>query len=173
MIVTLALDVLIASLLVATIVYCFLLNRKLEVLRAAQGDMQRLAEDFGRATVQARAGVAELKFAGEEAGRQLQAGIERARGLADELNFVTEAGGRLAERLEKGLDARRTAAPAPAAAGPARATARQDNSVTPLAAAAGAPARPTRRSGPSGRSAGEGGRTDAERELLQALRRVK
>ena len=161
MIVSLALDVLIATLLVATIFYCFILNRKLEAMRSAQDEMRRLAEDFGRATAQARAGIAELKFAGEEAGQKLQAGIEKARSLADELAFVSEAGGRLAERLEQGIDSRRNVAPRP--------TARPTAAATPPEPAAAAAPRPARR--PAARA--EAARPEIDRELLQALRRAK
>ena len=137
MILNLAVDLLVAGLCVATIVYCFMLNRRLDSLRAGHAELRGLIAEFNKATEKARAGVADLKLAGEEAGRALQEQTAKARGLADELSFMNDAGGRLADRLAHGIEAarRQTSKPAPVDAEPPR--------------------------------------SEAERELMQALRRVK
>jgi hypothetical protein len=137
MMLNLAMDLLVAGLLVATIVYCFLLNRRLDGLRAGQAELRVLIAEFNKATDNARAGVAALKLAGEEAGRTLQEQTAKARALADELSFMNETGGRLADRLAGGIETARRQAPkaVPAEAEPPR--------------------------------------SEAERELMQALRRVK
>lgn len=141
--ITLALDLLVAGLLVATIVYCWMLNRRLDSLRGAQEQLKTLIQDFNRATEQARSGVQELKQASQLAGEELRQQVDKARGLADELVFITDTGVRLAERLEKDLESGRRQGSRPDTVG-------------------------------AGGEAVEGGsRSEAERELLQALRRVK
>lgn len=137
MMLNLAVDLLVAGLLIATIVYCFLLNRRLDGLRAGHAELRGLIADFNKATEKARSGVANMKAAAEDAGRNLQEQTSKARGLADELAFMNETGGRLADRLASGIDASRRQTQKPIA------------------------------------SDGEQPRSEAERELMQALRRVK
>ena len=110
-----AIDLLVAGLLVATIAFCFLLNRRLDAMRAAQADMAKLIADFDRATVRAKTGLAELKQASEEAGAALQQQIEQSKRSADELSFFIERGDRLATQLSQGGGAR----PAPPRVDPA------------------------------------------------------
>lgn len=113
MTVSLIAEFLVAVLLVATIVFCFSLNRRLGSLRDSQDEMRQLIGDFDRAISEARVGIANLKQAGDEADVKLQERIKQARGLADELSFLVDRGDRLAERLagERPAPAPRTAAP--------------------------------------------------------------
>ena len=113
----LALDGVLAVLLVATIAYCALLHRRLAALRSSTSDMRRLMDDFATATERAERGVAELGRLGAEVGGTLQARTAVARGLGDELQIMTEAGSRLADRLEHRL-ADRTAAASDGSATP-------------------------------------------------------
>ena len=99
----LALDGVLAVLLVATIAYCAVLHRRLTALRSSTSDMRRLMDDFAAATERAERGIAELGRLGAEVGETLLARTEAARGLGDELQIMTEAGSRLADRLERGL----------------------------------------------------------------------
>ena len=145
--IALLLDGLVAVLLVATLGYCFLLNRRLAALRSTQDELQNLIKDFDRATEAARAGVADLKAASEQAGAELQEHIGKGRALADELTFITDAGARLADRVASNSAGRK----------PAEST------------------RIVAKRKPEARSDARGGeepRSEAERELLNALRRV-
>ena len=99
----LVLDGVVAALLVATIAYCAILHRRLVALRGSTSDMHRLMADFAKATERAERGIAELGRLGVEVGETLQARTSAARGLGDELQIMTEAGSRLADRLEQGL----------------------------------------------------------------------
>jgi hypothetical protein len=131
-------EFLVAVLLVATIVFCFSLNRRLGGLRNSQDEMRQLIGDFDRAISEARVGISNLKAAGDEADVKLQERIKAARSLADELSFLVDRGDRLAERL-----AERPATPAPRAAAPV--AEETDRTL----------------------------RSEAERELAQALRRAR
>ncbi len=106
MTVALALDRLIAVLLVATIVYCVILNRRLGELRGNRDEFLKLIESFGAATERAETSISLLREVGEEKGAALDDRVERARALCDDLAFLVERGSRLADRLEAGRDAR-------------------------------------------------------------------
>ena len=105
----LVLDGLVAVLLVVTVGYCVVLHRRLGTLRGAQAELERLLASFSTATEQARHGVAELRAAGDKVGHELQARLDAARALRDELDVITSAGNDLADRLDKRLMERKEA----------------------------------------------------------------
>jgi hypothetical protein len=140
------LDVVIACLLAATIVFCVVLNRRISALKKAGGEMTALLSGFNKSVSRAHESVVALREAAEEAGVGLQQRIEQARAVRDELAFLTDAG-----RKSAGGD-------------------RSPGMEQPLD-----------RSPPASRGEGsdESGapqpvvRSEAERELLHALRRVR
>lgn len=99
---SLALDLLVATLLVVAIAYGMLLNRRLNAFRQQKDELEKLAEVFAEATAKAEEGVAGLKTSAAE----LEANIETAQGLRDDLGFLIERGSSAADHLE---DAVRTA----------------------------------------------------------------
>ncbi len=113
----LVLDSLIVVLLLATIVYAATLSRRLSRLRDGRAELERAVRAFSAAAAQADAGIQGLKLAADGVGTTLQAEIDSARALRDELTFLVEAGEGLAGRLEAvasnaGHAARRRAADA-------------------------------------------------------------
>ena len=96
----LAFDAVIAVLLVITIVYAVILNRKLSALRDAKGEMERLLLGFAEATGKAEQGLAAFRDAADGAGKDLQRQIQTARALADDLAFLVQRGAGLADRLD-------------------------------------------------------------------------
>jgi hypothetical protein len=89
------LDVVIVLLLVPTIVYAVMLNRKLETLRRNREDLAKMIGAFQEATARA---------------------MEKAQTLRDDLAFMTERADSMANRLEAQLrEARGAARPGPAA----------------------------------------------------------
>jgi uncharacterized protein DUF6468 len=109
-------DLVVAILLVVTIVYAAMLNRRLAALRSDKMELQTLIPSLSTASHSAEAAVAALKSANEESGRQLEAKVTRAQGLRDDLSYMIERGSTLADRLEGALRAPRDlpAAPTPA-----------------------------------------------------------
>jgi hypothetical protein len=168
---SLILDILLAVLLVITIGYAVVLNRRLGALRSNKAELQELSRGFVETTKRAESGIGELRSMTEI----LQERIERAESLREDLIFLTERGNAAADRLEGVVrDARdyetddgTRVQPKPqrpqqaAAADRAADAARPEKPRDPL------------RAGPSDRVA-EGadgdGVSDAERELLKALR---
>ncbi len=104
---TMAADGVVAILLVATIIYAAVLNRRLGHLRADKAELQALIQSFAAASQQAEAGVAGLKSAAEEIGRKLEKRIEQAQSLREDLTYMIERGGMVADRLEGALRTRR------------------------------------------------------------------
>jgi hypothetical protein len=148
-------DAVVALLLIATIGYAATLNRRLAVLRGDRAKLEELINGLGSAAQRAEAGIAGLKGAAEDIGRELERKIEAGKRLKDDLAYMAERGGGIADRLEGGLRARRDDPPPP----PERkreARAELPRDETKLAASA---PEPTRGLAPS----------RAERELLRAL----
>lgn len=169
---SLIIDALIAVLLVATIAYAAVLNRKLGVLRDAKSEMEALIVSFSESTERAGSGVESLKQEAGRSGKALQNKVETARGLVDDLGFLIETGTRLAERLDggvgaarakpaAGLEAERAPAPRAPAAPPAAAAAAKVNNVAAAAADDAA-------DGSSGSDLAE-----AESELVKALQGMR
>ncbi|MEI6558486.1 MAG: DUF6468 domain-containing protein [Rhodospirillaceae bacterium] len=97
--ITLILDLVIAGLLVATIIYAIQLNRQLIRLRDGRGEMEGLIRSFNDATIRAETGIKAMRRATAETAEGLQRSVERAQALRDELQFLVEAADSLARRL--------------------------------------------------------------------------
>jgi hypothetical protein len=115
---SLILDATIAVLLVATIAYAVVLNRKLGALRDAKGEMEGLVARFAESTDKAGSGIESLREEAKRSGETLQGKLDAARGLADDLGFLIEKGSGLAERLDGALGVARAKAAAGGASGP-------------------------------------------------------
>jgi hypothetical protein len=115
---TLALDIVVAVLLLATIAYAMVLSRRLGALRDDKAQLQALVKSLDDSSRRAEAGIATLKTAADEIGRALQEKVERGQALRTDLTYVLEMGGTLADRLEGAIRAGRGHAKSvPAASG--------------------------------------------------------
>jgi hypothetical protein len=150
-------DMTVAFLLVATIGYVAILNRRLGVLRDDKAKLEELIKGLNAASINAQAGIAGLRQATEDVGRDLERKIAAGQSLRDDLHYLIERGGSVADRLEGTIRARREeAAPRVAPAGAERASA--GGKVAQLRAAS---EEPTAQRAPQ--------ISRAERELLRAL----
>jgi len=100
-------DITVALLLIATIVYVAVLNRRLGVLRDDKAKLEELIKGLNAASVSAQAGIAGLRQATEEVGRDLEKELAAGRSLRDDLHYLIERGGSAADRLEGTIRARR------------------------------------------------------------------
>ena len=94
---SLILDIVVAVLLVATIAYAFLLNRRLAGLRRDKRELESLAATFGQATIRAEESIAKLKFTVST----LNDRVDRAEALRDDLAFLVDRGSRAADQLKR------------------------------------------------------------------------
>ena len=86
-------------LLVATIIFCIVLERRMRAFRADHEGFALLIGDLNEATRNAEKAVSGLKLTATEAEADLGDKLRRARALSDELTFMVDAGNSLAERL--------------------------------------------------------------------------
>jgi len=110
-------DIAISALLIATIGYVAVLNRRLGVLRDDKAQLEELIKALTVASSNAQAGIAGLRQATEEVGQDLQRRLAGGQSLRDDLTYLIERGGSVADRLEGVVRARKEDAPhvAPAA----------------------------------------------------------
>lgn len=105
----LMLDIVIAILLVATIAYAFLLNKRLAGLRRDKQELEKLAMTFGQATLRAEESLGKLKIMASG----LDAELDKAQALRDDLAFLTERGAAAADQLEDAVRKARKAGAVP------------------------------------------------------------
>lgn len=96
-------DFAVVALLVATCVYCFVLNRRLKAVREGQASLERAIAAFDAAASNAQASLHRIETDGAATGRELAGAIGRAETLAGDLSVMVAAGDRIAARLEDAL----------------------------------------------------------------------
>lgn len=104
------LEGLLAALLATTIVYAVILDRRLRTFRQARDEMQALLGAFTAATVQAQSGMTALRDTSTTTAAELKAQLDRGKALRDDLSFLLDRGGDLADRLENHIGAARASA---------------------------------------------------------------
>jgi Domain of unknown function (DUF6468) len=156
------LDILLMVLLTATLFHAVRLERALGVLKRDRVALQELVASFDASTRAAENGIERLQAATEGPGRQIEKLIERGTTLRQELTFLVQRGEGLADRLDETV---RTPRPGPAVSdGPV--------ARSPYAAPPEPPQR-RMRGEPATREAEPKVRSQAERDLLKALRMVR
>lgn len=158
---TLIIDLAVAVLLMVTIAYAITLNKRLNRLRKDKKDLENLARTFGESTQRAEENLNQLRTVAQALDIQMQ----RAQTLRDDIAFLADRGGSTADRLEELVREARDGlgvVPKPPSTSAGAQKPRK------------APEIETRDAEPQGKRNSEGGgiepRSDAERELLRALR---
>ncbi len=142
--ISLVLDILVAGLLVITISYAVMLNRRLRVMRQDKADLERLAAKFADSTMRAEESITHLRSTANE----LKKRIDSAQSLRDDLAFLIDRGTSTADRLEEDVRAaREKSPPRPRQEKPAK--------------------------GKKERPRVEDSKSDAERELIRALQSAR
>lgn len=85
-----ALDILVALLLMAAIVAAVMLNRRFAAFRATRAEFEQVIERFNMAAARAEAGVNGLKANAEATGAALQQAIVKAQALRTDLALLIE-----------------------------------------------------------------------------------
>lgn len=93
---SLIVDILVAVLLVVTIGYAMVLNKRLAKLRGDKSQLEKLAANFRESTARADDSIHKLKQTAE----LLQARIDKAQALRDDLAFLIDRGSQAADSLE-------------------------------------------------------------------------
>ena len=108
----LILDVLVAGLLVAVIVYAVRLNRSLTILQKSKQELEQLLAGFSDSTEKAERAVQEVKAATSQNKDTLGGLLSEAEHLKEDLAFLIDRGNSIADRLDQGISAQRGPAPA-------------------------------------------------------------
>lgn len=122
----LILESLVAVLLIVTIGYCFILNRRLGLLRGDQTELNEVVRVLNEAADRARNSVEHLRRSSVSIAEELSDKITAGRALSDELGVIVESGNSLADRLADASSASRSAARKP---GPLEALTRLDQGI--------------------------------------------
>ncbi len=93
------LEAVVATLLLATIAYCVIVNRKLEKLRADQENLKSIIRDLNQSTLQAEAAAGELRTTVEKASKELAIQINRAENSSGHLRNQNDKADGLLNRL--------------------------------------------------------------------------
>lgn len=165
------LELALIGLLAATLFHALRLERALGVLKRDRSALEELVATFNSSTRLAEQGIDRLRSTADGAGRQISHQIETATGLKDDLLFLTERGERLADRLDGLVRAGRNLAPDGSVMGGSYQT--QARELAPVMGLARP--EPSGVSGvagvlPRGDDASPRLRSQAERDLLKALR---
>ncbi|MDF2365996.1 DUF6468 domain-containing protein [Sneathiella sp.] len=98
------LNLFLVGLLLATIGYCAVLNKRLSTMRDAHAELRQLTEEFDKALIRSKSGVDELKLLAATTGKQFNAEIKQAKELIEELQLINASSTRIADRLQKGVE---------------------------------------------------------------------
>ena len=158
---SLIVDLFVAILLVVTIGYAIVLNRRLGKLRGDKAELEKLAATFGESTVRAEESIEKLRNTAD----MLQDRMEKAEALRDDLAFLIDRGGQAADKLEDLVRATRDKVgigPRSVSENANPDVDKGDGQSRPLTA---------RRAEPAGTDTDvDGVKSEAERELLKAIR---
>ena len=94
-------EIVVALLLAAVIVYCAILDQRLAVVRSGQEALQDLLAQLSSATTRAERTLLDLRATADSSGADLAEKLKSARSLADELAILIESGSAVAGRLER------------------------------------------------------------------------
>lgn len=93
-------DALLGTLLVLTITYCWVLNRRIRVLQDSKGELAKLIRHFDESTNKASSSVVALQSTSKRISETIQERVEKANFIADDLAFLIDKANKLADRLE-------------------------------------------------------------------------
>lgn len=112
----LLLDISVACLLVATIYYCTKLNKRVKMLQDSKSELAQLIRQFDESTQQAMGSINEIHKASKKINENIQAKLDKANYLADDLAFMIERANKTADRIEQQITGGRQAVTASAKA---------------------------------------------------------
>jgi Domain of unknown function (DUF6468) len=102
-------DAIVALLLIATIGYSIVLNRRLTAVRSDREKFEVLVRNLNAASQRAEGAVTNLRVTADDLSRRLEKKVEEARALADDLTYMIERGDSIADKLANQIRAGRDA----------------------------------------------------------------
>lgn len=93
------LDIVVAGLLIVTIGFAVVLNRKLGLWRQDKAALEAMIGQFNQAATRAEASISALRALSEQTGASLVQALGKGQVLRDDLDYLAERGAQIAERL--------------------------------------------------------------------------
>lgn len=115
-------DLVMVGLLLATIIYCLRLNKRIKVLQDSKSELARIIHEFDESTKRATQNINEIHSATNRISENIQHKIDKANYLANDLEMMIEKGNKMAGKVDAS-PVRPASRPEPMAAAPARAPA--------------------------------------------------
>jgi hypothetical protein len=97
---SLLLNLLIVGLLMTTISYCWVLNKRIKILQDSKSELANLLKYFDISTTRASESIVALQSASKKISENIQARTDKVNYLMDDLAFMIEKGTRLADKLD-------------------------------------------------------------------------
>lgn len=158
------LDLVLIGLVGAGLVQAARLIKHLSILKQSRVEMERFVQDFNSTVIRAEAGIKGLRTAARESGDDLEKLVEKAFMVRDELQFIVESADQIADRLSgAATTAIHPEAKAPEAKPAAKTEAKAAAQTPANTSSTTAQTPPKPEAVPSSR---------AEKELLQALKKL-
>lgn len=157
----LIINLVIIGLLIPTIIYAYKLNANLTILRKNQNSLAQLVSALNDATFKAENSIPKLKSVTEHSSNDLKEVVDSAKELKDDLTFINERADNLADRLEGVIKNGRTINKDNGAFKTSAQILENDTSDTPTTTKEASP------------FSIEDSKSEAEMELLKALRAIK
>lgn len=93
-------NLLMAGLLLATIIYCLKLNKRIKVLQDSKSELARIIREFDESTKRATQSINEIHAATMRISDNIQHKIDRANYLADDLQVLIDKGNKMSGKAD-------------------------------------------------------------------------
>lgn len=103
MVIDFGINIVMALLLAATIFYCWLLNKRIQVLQDSKSDLAKLLNRFDQSTLKAAESIHALQTASKKIGETIQGRIEKANYVMDDLSYMIDRASKAADQMEAGI----------------------------------------------------------------------
>ena len=100
LIANIVLNALLVGLLAATIIYCYVLNKRIKTLQDSKSELAGLLTQFDESTVKASETIIALQTASKKIGDNIQMRIDKANYLLEDLSYAIDKGTRLSSQIE-------------------------------------------------------------------------
>ena len=97
------LNIAMVALLSATVLYCWILNRRIQTLQDSRSELAHLLKQFDRSTRRATEAMNTLRKVSKEAGKNVQSRIEKAQYVLDDLSYMIDRANKVADQMEAGI----------------------------------------------------------------------
>lgn len=94
------LDMVTAGLLLATIVYCLKLNKRIKLLQDSKSELAQIIREFDESTTRATQNINEIHTATQRISDNMQLKIDKANYLANDLEVMIERGNKMAGKTD-------------------------------------------------------------------------